>query len=146
VTDRPAWQRPDVLVAVACGGLLGSAARYGVGLLFPTPSAGFPWSTFLVNISGALLLGTLLVLLLERFPTTAYARAFFGTGFLGAYTTFSTYMVETVLLARDGYAGRATTYLMGSLVVGLLASWSGIVIGRGISSLGQGRDERERNG
>jgi CrcB protein len=141
---RPAWQRPDVVLAVAAGGLLGAPARYGVGELLPTPTHGFPWSTLLVNISGALLLGILVVLLLERFPPSRYARAFFGTGFLGAYTTFSTYMVETLLLAKDGYVALATAYLLGSLVVGLFASWLGIVIGRRISTLGRGRDGVER--
>lgn len=136
-TARPAWQRPDVLAAVACGGVLGSSARYGVGELFPTPRHGFPWSTFLINVSGALLLGTLVVLLLERFPPNRYARAFLGTGVLGAYTTFSTYMVETVLLAKDGYAARATAYLLGSLVVGLFAVWLGIAIGHAISDSGR---------
>lgn len=140
----PAWQRPRVLLAVAAGGVLGTLARYGVGQLLATPGHGFPWSTFLVNVSGALLLGTLLVLLLERFPPSRYARAFLATGFLGAYTTFSTYMVETVLLARDGYESRATAYLLGSLVAGLSATWLGIVIGRGISSLGRGRGGHDR--
>jgi CrcB protein len=140
MSERPAWQRRDVLLAVAAGGLLGAPARYGVGQLLPTPKHGFPWSTLLVNVSGALLLGILLVLLLERFPPNRYARAFLGTGFLGAYTTFSTYMVETALLAKDGYVERATAYLLGSLVVGLFAAWLGIVIGRTISSLGRGGD------
>lgn len=140
---RPAWQRADVLVSVACGGLLGSVARYEVGQLLPTPEHGFPWSTLIVNVSGALLLGALLVLLLERFPPTRYARAFIGTGFLGAYTTFSAYMVETVLLAEEGYVGRATAYLLGTLAVGLFASWLGIVMGRGISALGRVGDDLE---
>lgn len=141
---RPAWQRLDVLLAVAVGGLLGAPARYGVGQLLPTRTHGFPWSTLVVNVSGALLLGILVVLLLERFPPNRYARAFVGTGFLGAYTTFSTYMVESVLLAKNGHLGRATAYLLGSLVVGLFAAWLGIVIGRTISSLGRGRDGVER--
>lgn len=141
---RVAWKRPDVLLAVAAGGLLGAPARYAVGQLLPTDKDGFPWSTFLINVSGALLLGALVVLLLERFPPNRYARAFFGTGFLGAYTTFSTYMVETVVLAKDGYVARATAYLLGSLVVGLFAAWLGTVIGRSISSLGRGRDGFER--
>ena len=131
---RPAWQRPDVLLAVAAGGFLGAPARYGVGVLLPTKKDGFPWSTFVVNVSGALLLGVLLVLLLDRFPPDRYARAFLGTGFLGAYTTFSTYMVETLLLAKDGNPAQATAYLLGSLAVGLLAAWLGIVIGRGVST------------
>ena len=141
---RPAWQRPDVVLAVAAGGFLGAPARYGIGELLPTATHGFPWSTLLVNVSGALLLGILVVLLVERFPPSRYAWAFFGTGFLGAYTTFSTYMVETLLLARDGYVARAAAYLLGSLVVGLFAAWLGIVIGRAISRHGRGHGQRAR--
>lgn len=100
---RPGWQRLDVLLVVAAGGLLGAPARYGVGQLLPPDKDGFPWSTFLINVSGALLLGILVELVRERLPNNRYARAFFGTGFLGAYTTFSTYTAETVLLAKDGY-------------------------------------------
>ncbi len=135
---RPPWQRPDVLLAVAAGGSLGSLARYAVGRLLPTAEHGFPWSTLIVNVTGALLLGILVVLLAERFPADRYARSFFGTGFLGAYTTFSTYVVETILLTRDGSAGLATAYLLGSLVAGLLASVLGVVAGRRISLLGRG--------
>ena len=138
-TERPAWQRPDVLLAVAAGGCLGALSRYAVGRLVPTPAHGFPWSTFLINVSGALLLGLLLVLLIERLPPTRYARPFLGTGFLGAYTTFSTYMVETVLLARNGYADRATAYVLGSLVVGLFAAWLGMAIGRRLTLPRRGR-------
>ncbi len=138
VGARPAWQRPDVVLAVAAGGSLGAPARYGVGLLFPRSSHGFPWSTFIINVSGALLLGMLVVLLLERYPPTRYARAFFGTGFLGAYTTFSTYMVETVLLVRDGYVERAAAYVLSSLVLGLVAAWLGMKVGRRISLFGKG--------
>lgn len=136
---RQAWQRPDVLLAVAAGGALGAPARYAVGVLIPTPAHGFPWSTFVINVTGALLLGLLVVLLLERFPPTRYARPFFGTGFLGAYTTFSTYMVETVLLARDGHVERATAYVLGSLVTGLFAAWLGTAIGRRLSRVGRGQ-------
>lgn len=109
-----------------------------MGQLWPTPEDGFPWSTCIVNVSGALLLGVLVMLLAERFPADRYARSFFGTGFLGAYTTFSTYTVQTMLLARDGYVGRATFYLLGSLVAGLVASLLGIAVGRRIGLLGMG--------
>lgn len=138
-TTRPAWQRLDVLAAVAGGGCLGASARYGIDRLIPTPTHGFPWSTFVINVSGAFLLGLLLVLLIERLPPSRYARPFLGTGFLGAYTTFSTYMVETVLLTRAGYADRATAYLLGSLVIGLFAAWLGMAIGRRLTLPGRGR-------
>lgn len=135
---RPAWQRADVLLAVAAGGCLGASARHGLAVLLPTPAHGFPWSTFAVNVSGALVLGILLEVLLERFGPTRYVRAFLGTGVLGSYTTFSTYMVETVLLAREDRVVLAIAYLLGSLVVGMAAAWLGMVIGRLIGRAGRG--------
>ncbi len=90
----------------------------------------FPWSTFAVNITGSLLLGLLLTLIIERWPPSRYLRPFAAIGFLGAYTTFSTYMVETDLLVKNGKAGIAAVYVVGSLVAGLVAVYVGIVIGR----------------
>ena len=77
-------------------------------------------------MSGSFVLGILLVLLLERFPPNRYARPFLATGFLGAYTTFSTFSVETDLLVRDGHVGVAVLYVAASLVAGLTAAWLGI--------------------
>lgn len=143
MSDTPAWRRPRVLLAVAAGGFLGAPARYGVELLLPTPAGGFPWSTMVANVSGAYLLGVLVVLLAQALPPTRYVRPFLGTGLLGGYTTFSTYMVETVLLAHEGYVARATAYLLGTLVVGLFAAWLGLVTGRRISALTRGRVARD---
>jgi CrcB protein len=119
--------RPAILVAVALGGALGSPARYAIGRLVPTGGGGFPWATFLVNVSGSLVLGALLTLIVERWPPTRYARPFAAIGFLGAYTTFSTSMVETDLLVKDGHVAVALAYTAGSLAVGLLAAYVGII-------------------
>lgn len=132
----PTARRVDVYAAVASGGALGGPARYGVGLLLPGGGSAFPWATFAVNVSGCFLLGVLLVLLAERFPPNRYARPFLGTGFLGAYTTFSTFAVETDLLVRAGRVGLATAYALGSALAGLLAAWLGVAVGR------LGADER----
>jgi fluoride exporter len=91
---------------------------------------GFPWATFWTNISGSLLLGFFLVLVIERFPPTRYLRPFFATGFLGAYTTFSTFAVETDLLIRARQVGTASLYAVGSLAAGLGAAWAGILLAR----------------
>lgn len=128
-----------MLLAVAAGGCLGAPTRYGVELLLPTSPNGFLWSTFIINVSGVMLLGLLVVLLLERLPPKRYVRAVLGTGFLGAYTTFSTYMVQTLVLARDGAVERAAAYVLGTLVIGLLASWFGMTLGRRIILIGGGR-------
>jgi CrcB protein len=127
---------PDlrVLLAVAVGGMVGATLRYKLATLIHVPAGGFPWATFWTNMSGALVLGFLVVLLIERFPPTRYVRAFAGTGVLGAYTTFSTFSVETDVLVKDGHAGVAVAYVVASLVVGLAAAWAGVVLARRMTS------------
>jgi CrcB protein len=127
----------DVLGAIAAGGALGAPARYGVAQLVHVGPDSFPWATFWTNISGSFALGLLLILVLERFPPTRYVRPFLATGFLGAYTTYSTFAVETDLLAKDGHIGLTVTYAVSSLVVGFAAVWAGIAIARALP-LGKG--------
>jgi len=116
-----------VLAAIALGGALGAPARYGVAQLIPAAPNAFPWATFWTNISGSFALGLILALLIERFPPTRYVRPFIATGFLGAYTTYSTFAVETDLLIKNGHAAVAITYAGASLAAGLAAVWAGIV-------------------
>lgn len=123
----------DVLAAVAAGGALGAPARYEVTRLVHVAPGTFPWSTFWTNVTGSLALGFVLVVVAERFPPTRYLRPFFATGFLGAYTTFSTFMVESVTLTKDGHAVVAGTYLLASVATGFPAVWAGIVAGRLVS-------------
>ena len=66
-------------------------------------------------------------------PAVRYARAFAGTGFLGAYTTFSTFSVEADLLIKDGHAVTAAGYVVASLVAGIAAAWLGVMVGRSVS-------------
>ena len=122
--------QPDVLAVIALGGMLGASSRYGIAQLLPTRPDGFPWATFWTNMSGSFLLGLLLVLLLERFPPTRLVRPFVATGIFGAFTTMSTYEVETALLIRDGHALTALAYGVGSLGIGLALAYAGIVLGR----------------
>ena len=128
----PAARRfePSVLAAVALGALPGGAARYALAQAVTVPAGRFPWATFWTNLSGSLLLGFLLVLLLQRYPPATYARAFAGTGFCGAYTTFSTFSVETDVLVKDGHVALAAAYVVASVVVGLAAVVAGILAGR----------------
>jgi CrcB protein len=121
---------PSVLAAVALGGALGAPARYGVAQIIHVANNGFPWATFWTNISGSLALGFILVLILEHFPPTRYLRPFVATGFLGAYTTYSTFAVETDLLIKNGHAPLGIAYAGASLMAGLLAVWAGIWSGR----------------
>jgi len=126
-----------VLAAIAAGGALGSPARYGVAQLVPVGKDAFPWATFWTNVAGSFVLGLLLVLILDRFPPSRYLRPFFATGFLGAFTTFSTFAVEADLLVKDGRPGIAAAYVAASLGVGLAAVWSGMVLGRRVGPGGQ---------
>lgn len=122
--------RPDVLAVIAIGGMLGATARFKLSEALHTTADRFPWATFWINVSGSFLLGFLLVVLLERFPPTRYLRPFLATGILGAYTTMSTYTVETALLFKDGHAATAMLYGLGSIVVGVFLAYAGIATAR----------------
>lgn len=119
-----------MLAAIAAGGALGAPARYEVALLIHVAKDSFPWATFWTNISGSFALGFILILVIERFPPTRYLRPFFATGFLGAFTTFSTFAVEVDLLTRDGHVAVGVTYAVTSVVAGLAAVWVGILLAR----------------
>lgn len=134
--------RWDVVAAVAAGGAAGSAARWGLGEALPTASGEFPWATFLANVSGALALGLLMVLVLDLWPPSRYLRPFLATGVLGGFTTFSAYMLETRNLLDDGHAGIAAAYVVATLLVGLAAMWAGIATGRGVVAAGRRRAGR----
>ena len=119
-----------MLFAISLGAMGGATARYKLATWIRVPPGGFPWATFWTNVSGSFVLGVLLVVLIERFPPTRYARAFAGTGFLGAYTTFSTFSVETDVLLKDGHAAVAAVYVVSSLAVGIGVAWLGVILGR----------------
>ena len=107
-------------------------ARYAISLGLPTETGRFPWGTFVVNISGSFVLGFLLIILIQQFPEARLARPVIGTGFIGAYTTFSTFTVESVQLVRAGDPGTAVVYVGASLVVGMLAVFIGMAAARGL--------------
>jgi CrcB protein len=109
---------------------LGAPARYGVAQLVHVARDSFPWATFWTNITGSFAIGLVLVLMLERFPPTRYVRPFLATGFLGAYTTYSTFAVETDLLVRNGHAGIGIAYALTSLVAGFVALRAGMLVAR----------------
>jgi CrcB protein len=90
----------------------------------------FPWGTFWINVSGSFALGLLLTFVLERWPPTRFVRPFAAVGFLGAYTTFSTFGVEADLLFSAGRILIGVAYVLGSLAGGLTAAYLGITLGR----------------
>lgn len=114
------------------GGALGALARYGVGLgVAQFFGSTFPLGTVLINLSGSFVLGVL-VSLSGPMAINAGARLFLATGFCGAYTTFSTFSVETLNLMEKGSYGWALVYLLGNLIGGILAAWLGFVLARAL--------------
>lgn len=139
---RPRF-RLGVVVGVFCGGFLGGLARYAITAAWPSP-VGFPWATFAVNTAGAFGLGLLLVLIAELWPPTTYTRPVAGTGFLGAFTTFSSVVVATDQLAVSGQPLVAVGYLAGSVLAGLAAAVSGLFLGRAITANRHRSQQRRR--
>ncbi|MEV7969482.1 fluoride efflux transporter CrcB [Sphaerisporangium sp. NPDC088356] len=145
---RPGRRRAGalgVLVVIALGGGLGSVARYLVSQAIPTPAGHFPWATFLTNVTGCFALGLLMVFVLNVWPPSRYVRPFLGVGFLGGYTTFSTFTTEILRLAREGRWAVADSYAVGSLLAGLVAVWCGMALARGLAGIPARRSRDERS-
>jgi CrcB protein len=119
-----------VLGVIAVGGVLGALGRYGLAVAWPHHPGTFPWSTFITNVTGCLLIGVLMVLVTEVWSAHRLLRPFLGTGVLGGYTTFSTYAVEIRQLMTAGAARTALLYLAGTLVCALVATHAGIALTR----------------
>jgi CrcB protein len=118
---------------IGVGGILGANARYWIGgWIQERWGAEFPWSTFLINISGSLIIGFFLTLMTERyrFPHPEIWRLAVAIGFVGSYTTFSTFEFETLTLVTTSTWMRAFGNAFGSLVAGFAAVWLGVVLGR----------------
>jgi CrcB protein len=119
---------PDAhaLLAVAAGAAVGGVLRYLVTLWSAEHwGSDFPWGTLLVNLTGALLIGFGLTLLLTALRLNPAWRLLLITGCLGGYTTFSSYVWEALTLVQAGDFGRAALYVAGSNVLGLAVVWAG---------------------
>lgn len=118
-------------VLVLLGGALGALARYLVdGWILSRLDTGFPFGTLVVNLSGSFLLGLLSVLTVERLLVPGEWRIFLGVGFLGAYTTFSTWQYETFRLLEAGQWPAGLVNLFGSAVAGFAALALGVLVAR----------------
>ena len=121
------------LLLVGLGGFAGAISRYLVdGLVSDRTGGGFPWGTLVVNVTGSFLLGLLFAMTAERAILPAEIRGPVMIGFIGAYTTFSTYMLESWILIEGGAYLPALANLGGSIVIGLVAVAAGLIIGRAI--------------
>ena len=118
------------LAAIAAGGAAGALARVGLVRAFPVAPGAWPWVTFAVNVAGAFVLGYLITRLQERLPLSTYRRPLAGTGFCGAFTTFSTVQVELLkMLDRHAY-GLAAGYATASILAGYLAVYASTAVVR----------------
>ena len=118
-----------VVIGIAVAGALGAMARYGLDELIGRRAGAFPWGIFVVNITGAFLIGFAVEALEPRFEES-WVRAAVVTGFLGAYTTFSTFSLDTYRLLEEGHTAQAGLNAFGTLAAGLVAVWFGLKIGR----------------
>ncbi len=140
--ERPTDQQPatrkgarvvsqlPVYLTVGLGGFVGANARYLVGRWVAQRwGTEFPYGTFVINIAGCLILG-LFATLADRLAWNDYWRFAIAIGFVGAFTTFSTFEYESFRLVADGNFVRAAANIVGSVVVGFIAVYVGVVIAR----------------
>jgi CrcB protein len=120
-------------VAVSLGAIPGALSRYYLTLFFARClGTSFPYGTFLINITGALVMGFFVTLTLERVIASPDLRMLVAVGFLGSYTTFSTYALDTSVLLQSGNKGIALFYWLGSAVLGFLGLEIGSFLARKI--------------
>lgn len=116
---------------IGVGGFFGAVSRYQVeGWIARQWPGAFPWGTLAVNVSGCFVLGFAFTVLTERFLPHPTLRSAVTIGFVGAYTTFSTFAFETLRLGEDGAAGLAGVNVVASVVAGIAAVWIGTIVGR----------------
>jgi fluoride exporter len=111
------------LAAIFAGGAVGAVVRVWLGRHFAPAAASWPWVTFAINVSGSFLLAYFATRLQERLPQSTYRRPLLGTGFCGAYTTFSTMQVELLGLVEAHRYGLAIGYAAASIAAGYTAIW-----------------------
>ena len=121
-----------MLLAIALGGAIGSVSRYLLGAWIGPRTAGFPWGTLLINVSGSLLLGFLVRALAGRSHAPALAAGL-TVGFCGGFTTFSAFSLETVLLLQRGTWFRALLYALVSVGLCIGGAAAGMAMARSVA-------------
>jgi CrcB protein len=123
----------QVYLAIAIGGTLGCWARYAMtNLVQAIYGRDFPYATLSINVLGSFLMGFLFIETLERLTISPYLRIGILTGFIGGFTTFSTFAMETLLLAEQGETVKSALYAFLSLVLGLMAAFGGAYVARNL--------------
>lgn len=119
------------IIAIAAGGAVGAVLRFWVSTgVYGLLGRGFPYGTLAVNVIGSWCMGLLFVLLVERSAVGPEWRAALMVGMLGAFTTFSTFSIETLNLMQEGALTKAFTNVAVSVVVCVGATWAGMVMGK----------------
>jgi CrcB protein len=115
-------------VVVGMGGFLGAVARFWLGVYIGNRMGSrFPYGTFVINISGSFLIGLVLTVLAERSTLSPNWRYLIPIGFIGAYTTFSTFEFETLRTMQDGQIAMGLLNIFGSVLAGFIAVWLGVI-------------------
>jgi fluoride exporter len=121
------------VVVLSVGGVLGVNARYWLGVAITRwTGPQFPWATFTINVTGSFAIGLFTVFLARWLPQHPHARLLVVVGFLGGYTTFSSFSFESTTLWERGERGLCLTYMIGSVVAGFAAVLVGTALGRGL--------------
>lgn len=137
-TSRPLYLRPGYLAMLVAGGALGTTCRSWLEATFAPRAGGWPWSTYGINVAGSFLLACLITTLARSGPDAGWRRRLrvgVGTGVLGGFTTYSTFIVETDGLVRAGHLVIGTAYAVASIVAGVLAALAGVLLARRVPVL-----------
>ncbi|MCB1531826.1 MAG: fluoride efflux transporter CrcB [Alphaproteobacteria bacterium] len=125
----------NTIVAIAMGGALGAVFRHGVNVgAFKLFGDGFPWGTLGVNVIGSFIMGVLIAVFAQYWQPSHGVKLFLITGFLGAFTTFSTFSLDVSALWERGALGATALYVMGSVVLSVGALFLGLMIVRSLAS------------
>jgi fluoride exporter len=119
----PGSGSPGLLAAIAVGGILGAEARYGLSVALPHADQRFPWSTLVINVTGCLLIGVLMTVLLSMPSPHRLIRPFLGVGVLGGYTTYSGFAVDIERLVLAHRPLVALSYLVLTVLAGAGGVW-----------------------
>ena len=118
----------SIYIAIALGGSLGAISRYWVSTVtYSWLGNNFPYGTLMVNVTGSLVMGFLTVVLVQRFDVSNELRLGLIVGFLGSFTTFSTFSMDTIHWIETGAVIKALAYILVSVIACLLGAWAGLI-------------------
>lgn len=140
---RPPWQQPQMLLLVFVGGCVGTAIRALLEAALPTPIGGWPIMTFIINLTGSFILGALyaaLPLVVHNATWQGGLRPALGTGLIGGYTTYSTFIVESLQLGQSLHYMLAAAYMIVSVALGIFLALLGAKTS--VALFGKRRGER----